>query len=85
MREELDIKVSPDAMHPLAFASAPVAGKHLLLLLYAIEQWHGEPKAIEAPEIGWFSFEDIATLSMPPADAPLLPALGHYLAHRKQL
>lgn len=78
--EELGIAARPADMTPITFASEPVAGRHLVLMLYAVRAWQGQPQAIEAPEIGWFGLDEMGDLAMPPADAPFLPALARFLA-----
>ena len=80
--EEIGVTVDPAHMTPLTFASEPVAGKHMLLLLYVVHRWTGEPQALEAPDIGWFTLDEMAALAMPPADAPFIPALARYLTER---
>ena len=65
------------ALAPATFASVPVdGGRHLLLLLYAVSGWTGEPRAIEASALRWGLPADLASLPMPPADIPLLAALS---------
>jgi 8-oxo-dGTP diphosphatase len=77
LREELDISVDVAALTPATFASVPAdGGRHLLLLLYAVSGWTGEPRAIEASALRWGPPADLASLPMPPADIPLLAALS---------
>jgi 8-oxo-dGTP diphosphatase len=73
--EELGIVVNADDLAPLSFASAPLGGKHLLLLLYVCEKWVGTPAALDAEAVQWCSLETLQTLDMPPADVPLVNAL----------
>lgn len=75
LEEELGIGVSEAALKPLAFASEPLEGKHLVLLLYSCDQWSGDPQAIIASEIKWVIPSDLHDLEMPPADAPLVDHL----------
>ncbi|MFL0356849.1 (deoxy)nucleoside triphosphate pyrophosphohydrolase [Erythrobacter sp. GH1-10] len=73
LREELGIEI--DARHcvPVAFAEEPkIPGRSaIVILLYRIEQWMGEPAALEGEAIGWFSPEEIAALDKPPLDIAL--------------
>ncbi|MEI5687053.1 (deoxy)nucleoside triphosphate pyrophosphohydrolase [Sphingomonas kyungheensis] len=78
--EELAIRVVPAAMTPLAFASAALGAKHLLLLLYVIRDWTGTPQPLEASALAWVAPAAMAELAMPPADVPLVAALAHFLA-----
>ena len=80
LTEELAITVDPGALTPLAFASAPLGDRHLVLLLYTVEAWTGEPQPLEASEIGWVRPSAMATLPMPPADVPLVEALVRALS-----
>jgi 8-oxo-dGTP diphosphatase len=45
LAEELGIAVDPADLAPLTFASEPLGGKHLLLLLYLCRAWTGAPAA----------------------------------------
>jgi 8-oxo-dGTP diphosphatase len=80
LTEELAITVDPAAMTPLAFASAPVGSRHLLLLLYVVHVWEGAPQPLEASALAWVHPADMAALAMPPADVPLVAALARSLA-----
>jgi len=80
LAEELGVNVSSDALLPLAFASTQAGGRPLLLLLYGCTRWQGEAQALEAPEIRWLSVADMPCLPMPPADVPLVDALGRWLS-----
>lgn len=74
--EELGIAVAPGAMTPVAFASAALdEHRHLLLLLYRITQWQGDPRPLAASALAWHHPPALAALAMPPADAPLVAAL----------
>ena len=75
LAEELGIAVAPDSVRPCCFASAPSGERHLLLLLYLVRDWAGEPEALEASAIRWETPAGLRALAMPPADGPLLGAL----------
>lgn len=75
LAEELGICVDQAAMTPLAFASAPLPGRHLLLLLYRITRWGGTPQPLEATDLVWCHPSAMHDLPMPPADVPLVAAL----------
>ena len=77
--EELDIRVDRENLLPACFASAPLASKNLLLLLYTCTQWSGDPRAVEGQELGWFDLAQMDELDMPPADIPLLALLRKIL------
>lgn len=75
LAEELAIAVAVEDITPLTFASAPLASRHLLLLLYVCRRWSGEPRALHASALRWLSPANLADLPMPPADAPFGAAL----------
>ncbi|CAN5590010.1 (deoxy)nucleoside triphosphate pyrophosphohydrolase [soil metagenome] len=73
--EELGIAVAPGDLAPLAFASQPLADRHMLLLLYRCTCWTGEPAPLDADALLWRRPDDLADLSMLPADMPLVAFL----------
>jgi len=75
LHEELGITLSVEDLRPIAFASEPLAGRHLLLLLYTIRRWEGAPEAHHATELRWVPPAAMRDLPMPPADVPLVEAL----------
>ena len=76
LREELDVAVDPTDLYPLSFASRPAArGRQLVLLLYRIERWLGEPRAIEAAGLCWGAPQVLVRLAMPPGDAAFVDLL----------
>ena len=75
LKEELGVVVDLTDLTPFAFASEPLGDVHLLLMLYMCQRWHGEPKALESPELRWVLPDDMNELPMPPADVPLVTAL----------
>ncbi|MEM1131589.1 MAG: (deoxy)nucleoside triphosphate pyrophosphohydrolase [Pseudomonadota bacterium] len=73
--EELGVSIAVDQCVPLIFASEPLDGKHLILLLYKTDRWEGEPQALHAEELRWVSPYEMCNLPMPPADAPFIDRL----------
>ncbi|MEG3175630.1 (deoxy)nucleoside triphosphate pyrophosphohydrolase [Sphingomonas sp. RB3P16] len=80
LREELGITVAEAALEALTFASAPLADRHLLLLLYLCRGWNGTPRALDADAIAWHVPGELRTLAMPPADLPFIAVLEAALA-----
>lgn len=76
LEEELGIGVDVENLAPFAFASEPLEGRNLLLLLYTCAKWKGEPMALVSPEIRWMRPADMFALPMPPADIPLVATLA---------
>ena len=80
LEEELGIGIAPDDVVPACFASAPVAGRHMIMLLYLCRRWQGEPAALDASALAWLRPAEMRPEQMPPADAPLIPLLDALLA-----
>src|SRR5262245_59443837 len=68
--EELDVKVDAAALTPITFASHGYDGFHLLMPLYAVRRWRGEPLAREHDALAWVLPADLDQYEMPPADEP---------------
>lgn len=83
LQEELAVTITASSLAPLSFASHEYADFHLLMPLYVCRTWRGTPKAMEAQQIAWVEISDLtrqnSRFPMPPADAPLLPALQRYI------
>ncbi len=73
--EELGIEVDPAALSPACFASAPVGGRHMILLLYLCRHWRGTPRPLDASALQWALPVEMRGLAMPPADNPLIGLL----------
>ena len=73
LREELGIRIDPRDCSPIAFAEeAESAGRRpIVILLYKITFWTGEPQALEGGEVSWFTAQEIARLDKPPLDEEL--------------
>lgn len=76
LKEELGIAVERKNLLPFVFASEPLEGRHLLMLLYICHEWNGEPRPLDSPELRWLRPADMQDLPMPPADRPLVRALA---------
>jgi 8-oxo-dGTP diphosphatase len=75
LHEELGIEVEEPCLAPLTFASHAYPEFHLLMPLYICRRWKGFVTAREAQALKWLRPKDLRDLPMPPADAPLIPAL----------
>jgi 8-oxo-dGTP diphosphatase len=80
LAEELGVAVSPASLMPCAFGTDRIGDRTLVLLLYTCTEWQGEPAALEAPALCWANSGELRRLVMPPADAPLVDALGMLLS-----
>lgn len=75
LAEELGIVVSEACLAPLTFASHAYPDMHLLMPLYVCRRWDGLPQSLEGQALRWVRAPALRELAMPPADAPLIPAL----------
>lgn len=73
--EELGIGVEEACLAPLTFASHAYPDFHLLMPLYICRRWNGFVTAREHQALKWVFPRDLRSFPMPPADAPLIPAL----------
>jgi 8-oxo-dGTP diphosphatase len=80
LAEELGIETAPADFSPACFASAPVTGRRMILLLYLCRRWQGEPAALDASALVWLRPDEMRPHEMPPADAPLIPMLEALIA-----
>ena len=75
LHEELGITVEEACLAPSIFASFAYPGFHLLMPLYICRRWKGFVTARENQTLKWVRPQDLRAYPMPPADAPLIPAL----------
>jgi 8-oxo-dGTP diphosphatase len=77
LAEELGIALSAADCRPFAFAEDRL-GRHgpaLVILLYTIDHWTGEPQALEGGAIRWCAPEAALQLPCAPLDRELAQAL----------
>lgn len=75
LREELGIETRPCGMWPIGFASHNYEEFHLLMPLFAIRVWGGEPQSKEGQALKWVTVQELYGLEMPEADKPLISQL----------
>jgi 8-oxo-dGTP diphosphatase len=75
LNEELGITVEEACLAPLTFASFAYSDLHLLMPLYICHRWKGFVAAREHKALKWVFPKELRAYPMPPADAPLIPAL----------
>lgn len=73
LREELGIEVRQ--ARPLIRIRHEYPEKTVLLDVWRVEHFHGEPGALEGQPIKWVLPEDLSKLEMPPADHPIVHAV----------
>ena len=79
LEEELGIVVKQACLAPFVFASHTYDDFHLLMPLFLIRRWDGEPEAREHTAIKWVRPTAMRDYAMPPADAPLVAYLCDFL------
>jgi 8-oxo-dGTP diphosphatase len=75
LNEELGIRVEESCLAPLTFVSFAYPEFHLLMPLYVCRHWQGFAAAREHRALNWVKPKELRAYPMPPADAPLIPAL----------
>jgi 8-oxo-dGTP diphosphatase len=73
--EELGVVTKIACLAPLTFASHAYETFHLLMPLYVCRRYEGVPQSREGQALKWVRARDLREYPMPPADAPLIPAL----------
>jgi 8-oxo-dGTP diphosphatase len=80
LAEELAIHVDACDLEPLTFVSWAYPDFHLLMPLWAVRRWRGEPRSVEAQALAWAWPSQMDRYPMPPADGPLVNWLQRHLA-----
>lgn len=77
LHEELGVACDRGQCQPVAFAeNAGHEGEPaIVILLYTVTGWAGEPEALEGGTIGWFTPAEVKALAKPPLDVQLAAAL----------
>ena len=77
LAEELGISCLVGDCTPVGFAEtgAGEAGRPIVILLYTVAQWEGEPRALEGGAAEWFTPAEALALPKPPLDVKLAQAL----------
>lgn len=77
LAEELGIACHADACTPVGFAETNPSeqGAALVILLYIVTRWDGEPQALEGGAVGWFTPAEARALPKPPLDILLAQRL----------
>lgn len=75
--EELGIRCRPEDCTPAGFAESTAAGdaSGLVILLYTVAAWEGEPRSLEGGMTGWFTPAEALALPKPPLDVALAARL----------
>ena len=73
LEEELGIDVCPGHLEPIGFSTRMQDdGREMLMPLWGVVQFEGEPRGKEGQETEWVEAEELDFRAMPPADLPLV-------------
>jgi 8-oxo-dGTP diphosphatase len=77
LAEELGITCHAEHCAPCGFAEGVGAEGQpgLVILLYTVGGWDGEPRALEGGAVGWFTPAEVLALAKPPLDVALAEGL----------
>lgn len=79
LREELGVEAKADCLAPFVFASHAYPEMHLLMPLFLLRRWEGQPQRREHKALAWVRPAKLFDYPMPPADAPLCAYLRDFL------
>lgn len=71
--EELGLIIA--GAEPLGFVSHGYSDFHLVMLLFAVRGWTGDPIGKLGQRLRWVASGELSGLAMPAADYPLVPAI----------
>lgn len=73
LEEELGISCCSSDCTPVGFAEGGTTsnGQALVILLYTVSVWLGEPQSLEGGAVGWFTPDEVLALPKPPLDVVL--------------
>lgn len=79
LREELAIETRPCGMMAAGFTSHTYPDFHLLMPLFMIRVWKGDPTPLVHQNLQWVHARELYHLGMPEADLPLISVLESIL------
>lgn len=82
LQEELGITVQ--LAEPVAQCRHDYPDRRVLLDLWLVTQFHGEPQSLEAQPLRWVAAAALPAAGLLPADAPLVAALLDHVATRSR-
>ena len=84
LEEELGISCRRSECTPVGFAEGGTAskGQALVILLYTVSVWQGEPQSLEGGAVGWFTPDEALALPKPPLDVMLAQRLFQNLGSK---
>lgn len=73
--EELGIVIVPEAASPYIEVRYQYPEKNILLDVWLVTTFSGEPEDSEGQPVGWFRMEQLAKMDFPAANAPIIDKL----------
>ena len=73
LREELGIEVHEAT--PLISYEHQYPERRVLLDLWVVKRYSGEPQPLDAPALQWVAVDDLESVGLLEADLPMIPAL----------
>ncbi len=80
LHEELHIVVAAADLSHLTTVEHPYPEFDLVMVVFTASVWAGTPRGAEGQAIRWADTATLASLSMPPADIPIVAALQSHVA-----
>lgn len=80
LREELDVQIDLHSLIPLTFASHAYADFHLVMPVFLVRNWTGEPRAQEGQTLAFVRPDELKSLDAPEADIPLFNFIEDFAA-----
>ncbi len=82
LREELGIEVHEAA--PLIAYEHQYPHRRVLLDLWVVTRYSGEPQPLDAPALQWAAIDDLERVGLLEADLPMIGALRDYSSRSKK-
>lgn len=76
LEEELDIVVAPEALEPLIQIRHDYADKHVLLDVWFVDRFKGEPYGKEGQPLEWVATDKLHTFEFPEANLAIIRAVN---------
>jgi len=80
LHRELQEEIGIDTLscQPLVEIAHDYGDKRVLLDVFIVDNFQGEPSPLEGQDFGWFNIEQLAGLNFPEANVEIVEKLTHY-------
>ena len=78
MKEELGINLKREDLMPFSFISYPYETFHLVMPIYQVCNWTGEPQGCEGQNFMWCFPKELKNIQVLPADLSLIERLSFF-------